>query len=154
MVKLRPLITTANNVQRSKTAVFDRCKSGRRRVRWDLVDSESERVRVSKIISLRLSEAEELRIKGAAALAGVSVSGYLKWLMTQGRTQSDTELILHRLDLLGVAIANLSGGAPQDRAMPVVGLPARDAFIVGLRKRGIPSSTIRQVEAVWDEAAG
>ncbi len=109
---------------------------------------------MSKIISLRLSEAEELRIRGAAALAGVSVSGYLKWLMSQGRTQSDTELILRQLDLLGVAIANMSGGAPQDRAMPVVGLPARDAFIAGLRKRGIPSSTIRQVEAVWDEAEG
>ena len=109
---------------------------------------------MSKIISLRLSEAEELRIRGAAALAGVSVSGYLKWLMSQGRTQSDTELILRRLDLLGVAIANLSSGAPQDRAMPVVGLPARDAFIVGLRKRGIPSSTIQQVTAVLDELEG
>jgi hypothetical protein len=109
---------------------------------------------VSKVISVRLSEAEELRLRGAAAVAGVPLSGYLKWLMSQGRTQSDTELILRRLDLLGVVIANMSGGASHDRAMPLVGLPARDAFIARLRERGIPSSTIRQVEAVWDEAEG
>src|SRR5437588_10052617 len=107
----------------------------------DLVDIESERVRVSKILSLRISEAEELRIRGAAALAGVSVSGYLKWLMSQGRTHSDTGLILRRLDLLGVAIANMSGGAPQDRAMPVVGLSARSAIVSRLKQRGLPSST-------------
>ncbi len=63
---------------------------------------------MSKVISVRLSEDEELRIRGAAAVAGMPLSAYLKWLMSQGRTQSDTELILRRLDSLGAAIANMS----------------------------------------------
>lgn len=107
---------------------------------------------MSRVISVRLSEAEELRLRGAAAVAGMPLSAYLKWLVSQGRTQSDTELILRRLDVLGAAIANVSGSAPRDRAMPSVGLPARDAFIARLRARGIPSITLRQIEAVWDEA--
>lgn len=60
---------------------------------------------MSKVISVRLSEDEELRVRGAAAVAGMPLSGYLKWLVSQGRTQSDTELILRRLDSLGAAIA-------------------------------------------------
>ena len=104
---------------------------------------------MNKVISVRLSEDEELRIKAAAAIAGVPVSGYLRWLMSQARTQGDTEMILRRLDLLGAAIANMSGSA--DRATPIAGLP-RDTFIARLRERGTPSSTIRQVEAVWDGA--
>ena len=81
------------------------------------------------------------------------LSAYLKWLVSQGRTQSDTELIMRRLDALGDAIASMSSSAPRD-GTPKVGLPARDAFIARLRERGIPSSTIRQIEAVWDEADG
>jgi hypothetical protein len=102
---------------------------------------------------VRLSEAEELRLRGAAAVAGMPLSAYLKWLVSQGRTQSDTELIMRRLDALGDAIASMSSSAPRDR-MPTVGLPARDAFVARLRERGIPSSTIRQIEAVWDETEG
>lgn len=105
---------------------------------------------MSRVISVRPSEAEELRLRGAAAVAGMHLSGYLKWLLSQGRTQSDTEQILRRLDSL-VAIASMSGSAPRDRTLNV-GLPARDAFIARLRERGIPSSMIRQIEAVWDEA--
>lgn len=106
-----------------------------------------------KVISVRLSDEEELRLRGAAAVAGMPLSGYLNWLVSQGRTQSDTELILRRLDSLGAAIADMSGSAPRDRMLNV-GMPARDAFIARLRERGIPSSTIRQIEAVWDEAEG
>lgn len=102
---------------------------------------------MSKVISVRLSEDEELRLRAAAAVAGVPMSGYIKWLMNQARTQGDTETILRRLDVLGAAIANMSSGAPSDRATPIAGLP-RDTFIARLRERGIPSSTIRQVEAV------
>lgn len=74
---------------------------------------------MSEVISVRLSEDEELRIKAAAAVAGVPASGYLRWLMNQGRTQGDTETILRRLDSLGAAIANMSGSA--DRATPIAG---------------------------------
>ena len=108
---------------------------------------------MSKVISVRLSEYEELRLRGAAAVAGMPLSAYLKWLVSQGRTQSDTELILRHLDALGDAIASMSSSAPRDRT-PNAGLPARDAFIARLRERGIPSSTIRQIEAVWDEVEG
>ena len=108
---------------------------------------------MSKVISVRLSEDEELRLRGAAAVAGMPLSAYLKWLVSQGRTQSDTELIMRRLDALGDAIANASSRAARDRTTNL-GLPARDAFVARLRERGIPSSTIRQIEAVWDEAAG
>ena len=108
---------------------------------------------MSTVISVRLSEDEQLRLRGAAAVAGMPLSAYLKWLVSQGRTQSDTELIMRRLDALGAAIASMSSSVPRDRT-PNVGLPARDAFIARLRERGIPSSTIRQIEAVWDEAAG
>ena len=106
---------------------------------------------MSKVISVRLSEDEELRIRGAAAVAGMPLSAYLKWLVSQGRTQSDTELIMRRLDALGDAIAGMNSRPPRD-CTANVGLPRRDAFIARLRERGIPSSTIRQVEAVWDEA--
>ena len=109
---------------------------------------------MGKVISLRLSDAEEARIRGAAAVAGMSLSSYLKWLLTHGRTgaQSDAEMILRRLDTLGVAIANIGFGAPRERAAPGVGGPPRTAVVSRLKERGVPSSTIRQVEAAWDEA--
>lgn len=113
---------------------------------------ENEEFRVSKVISVRLSEDEELRIKAAAAVAGVPVSGYLRWLMSQARTQNDTETILRRLDLLGAMFAMAAIGVARSFGAPLpAGLP-RDTF-ARLRERGIPSSTIRQIEAVWDEAA-
>jgi hypothetical protein len=105
---------------------------------------------MSKVISVRLSEAEEARIRGAAAVSGMPVSAYLKWLITNGRTgsQNDTE-ILRRLDEMGAAIANLrSAPAPAAR---LAGVPARSLIATRLRERGLPSSTIRQVEAVLDD---
>ena len=109
---------------------------------------------MGKVISLRLSDGEEARIRGAAAVAGMSISGYLKWLLTHGRTgaQSDAEMILRRLDELGVAIANIGLGVPRDRATPALARSPRSAIVSRLRERGVPSSTIRQVEAAWDEA--
>ena len=107
---------------------------------------------MSKVISLRLSEDEEARIRGAAAVAGMPISVYLKWLITGGRTgnQSDAELILKRLDDLAVAVANLRT-APS-HAPALTGVPARSVLVSRLRERGLPSSTIRQVEAVLDVA--
>ncbi len=111
---------------------------------------------MGKVISVRLSDAEEARIRGAAALSGMAISGYLKWLITNGRTgaQNEAELILRRLDEIAVAVANLRI-APAPAQPPVVaGLPARNAKRGRLRGRGLPSSTIRQVEAVLDDLEG
>lgn len=106
-----------------------------------------------KVISLRLSDAEDARVRGAAAVAGMTVSGYLKWLITHGRVgaQVDTETILHRLDALGVAVANLKVTAPSAPRGNYAYAPARSAIVARLKERGVPTSTIRQVEAAWDE---
>ena len=111
---------------------------------------------MSKVISVRLSEAEEARIRGAAAITGLPVSAYLKWLITNGRTgtQNDAEMILRRLDEIAVAVANLRS-APAPAQMPLLaGIPGRSAIVTRLRERGLPSSTIRQIEAVLDDLEG
>jgi len=111
---------------------------------------------MGKVLSVRLSDAEEARIRGAAAVTGLSVSAYIKWLVTNGKTgtQSDTEMILRRLDDLAAAVANLGTTIPAGRTEHVTGLPARSALVIRLKERGLPSSTIRQIEAVLDEAEG
>ena len=111
---------------------------------------------MSRVISVRLSEADEARIRGAAAIAGMPLSGYLKWLVTGGRTgtQSDAEMILRRLDDIATSVANLRS-APAPAQMPLLaGTPGRSAIVSRLRERGLPSSTIRQVEAVLDDLEG
>ena len=111
---------------------------------------------MSKVVSVRLSDAEDARIKGAAAITGLSVSAYLKWLVTNGKTgtQNDTEMLLRRLDELFAAVANSGAARAEDRIVPLVGLPARSAFVRRLKERGMASSTIRQVEATMDELEG
>src|SRR3989442_640701 len=86
-----------------------------------------------KVVSVRLSDADDARIKGAGAVTGLSVSAYLKWLVTNGKTgtQSHTEMLLRRFDDLAAAIANFGAARGEDR--------------------GVPSSAIRQVEAALDE---
>ena len=108
---------------------------------------------MGRVISVRLSDLEEMRIRGAAAITGLSISAYLKWLVIDGRTgtQNHTEMILRSLDDIRVAIAKLGSGAREEHIAPVVGLLARSAIVRRLKERGIPSSTIRQVEAVLDE---
>src|SRR5688572_21231555 len=111
---------------------------------------------MGKVISMRLSDAEEARLRGAAAVTGLSTSAYLKWLLINGKSggQSDTEMLLRRLDELGVAIAKLSPRARPMTATTASDIePNRAAIIRGLKDRGIPSSTIRQVEAVLDHVA-
>ena len=111
---------------------------------------------MGKVISVRLSDAEEARIRGAAAVTGLSVSAYIKWLISNGRTgaQSETEMILRRLDELAATVANLSAAVPVGRTETAAGLPARKAVVTRLKERGLPSSTIRQVEAVLDDVEG
>jgi len=111
---------------------------------------------VSKVVSVRLSDVEDVRIRGAAAMTGLSVSAYLKWLVTNGKTgtQNDTEMLLRRLDELFAAVATSGAARADDRIVPLVGLPARSAFVRRLKERGMASSTIRQVEATMDELEG
>lgn len=108
---------------------------------------------VDRVISVRISDFEEARLRGGAAITGMSLSAYLRWLVTGGKTgtQNNTEMILRKLDLIAVAIAKLGTAAPAEHIAPVVGPSAKDALVNGLKARGIPSSTIRQVEAVLDE---
>lgn len=113
-----------------------------------------------KNVTIGFSPDEFLRVQGAAALAGVPVATYLKWLL-QGGSPADAvgrhmTAILERLDALGVALAKLSAPAERRPApqthTPTV--PPREAISAKLRERGVPSSTIRQVTAVLDELEG
>ena len=110
----------------------------------------------ARTISLRLSDADDARIRGAAAVTGLSVSAYLKWLVSNGKsgTQNDSEMMLRRFDDVLTAIANISTAPREGRVVTLVGLPARSALVNQLRERGLPSSTIRQVEAVLDDLEG
>lgn len=109
---------------------------------------------MSKVISIRLSEAEEARIRGAAAISGLPISAYLKWLITNGRSgaQNDSEIVLRKLDEIAARIASLGSVPAPMQTLP--GVPARSAIVTRLRERGLPSSTIRQVEAVLDDLEG
>src|SRR4051812_23657 len=111
---------------------------------------------MGKVLSVRLSDAEDARIRGAAAITGMPVSAYLKWLMTNGRTgmQTDAEMILRRLDDIAAAVANLGAAPLADRTPRIPASPARSSIVAGLKERGLPSSTIRQVEAVLDALEG
>lgn len=113
-----------------------------------------------KNVTLGFSPDEFLRVQGAAALAGVPVATYLKWLL-QGGLPTDAvgrhmTAILERLDTLSVGLAKLS--APAERrplqALRTPAVPPHEAISAKLRERGVPSSTIRQVIAVLDELEG
>lgn len=113
-----------------------------------------------KNVTIGFSPDEFLRIQGAAAVAGVPVATYLKWLL-QGGSAADVvgrhmTTILERLDALGAGLANLPAGAElrQAPSIPAMAVPAREAIATKLRERGVPSSTVRQVTAVLDEVEG
>ena len=83
------------------------------------------------------------------------VASYLKWLLqgspVDGMNRS-TSLILERLDEINVAIARHSSEqGPQPVPVPVPRLAPRDVIQTRLRARGLPSSTIQQVNAVLDD---
>lgn len=112
-------------------------------------------VGLRKNVTIGLSLEEHLRVQGAAAVAGVPVTTYLKWLLRGGVAGDDMgrqmTAVLERLDALGVAIVNLSG--PREiRPAPLAPLASqREVIATRLKERGVPSSTIRQVNAVLDE---
>ena len=109
---------------------------------------------MGKVISMRLSDAEETRVRSAAALTGLSTSAYLKRLLINGKNgdhNDNDEMILRRLDEIGVAVARLAHVAPAAAVHSASDAYDRAAVVHGLKDRGVPSSTIRQVEAVLDE---
>lgn len=114
-------------------------------------------VGLRKNVTIGLSLEEHLRVQGAAAVAGVPVTTYLKWLLRGGVAGDDMgrqmAAVLERLDAIGVAIANLPGPSNARPATPAQGrlVAQREVFATRLKERGVPSSTIRQVNAVLDE---
>jgi hypothetical protein len=108
-----------------------------------------------KNVTIGFSPAEFMRLQGAAAAARMPVASYLKWLLqgspVDGMTRS-TSLILERLDGINVTIARLSGAqGPQPVPARVSRVAPRDVIQTRLRARGLPSSTIQQVNAVLDD---
>lgn len=109
---------------------------------------------MSRVISLRLEEEVEARLSGAAVLNGQTVSAYIKGLIGSDRAASDTGIatILQRLDELAAALADVRTQGVQPT--PVApDLPPSSAIATRLKERGLPTSTIRQVEAVLEELA-
>ena len=107
---------------------------------------------MAKVISMRLSDTEEARVRTAAALSGLSTSAYLKRiLLSLGEDHDQNATVLRRLDEIAIAIAKL-GGSSRSAPAPVAPQNSdRTELVRGLKDRGIPTSTIRQVEAVLDE---
>ena len=102
-----------------------------------------------KNVTIGFSPDEFLRLQGAAAVAGAPVTTYVKWLLTGGSpadaASRHMSAVLERLDAIGAAIARLPTEAKPGLPprMPVIA--PRDSITAKLRERGIPSSTIRQV---------
>jgi len=110
-----------------------------------------------KNVTIGFSPDEFLRMQGAAAVAGVPLATYVKWLLN-GAGPADAvsrhmSAILDRLDAISVGIAKLPISAEVRRGLsaqlPVVS--PRESLTAKLKERGMPSSTIRQVNMVLDE---
>lgn len=107
-----------------------------------------------KNVTIGFAPDEFLRIQGAAAVAGVPVTRYVKWLLSGGAPPDAVtrhmKAIFERLDAISAGVAKLPADARTGRPLPPV-IAARDAIAAKLKERGVPSSTIRQVNAVLDE---
>jgi hypothetical protein len=109
-----------------------------------------------KNVTIGFSPDEYLRLQGAAATARMPVSTYVKWLL-QGSpvdgTSRNMSAILAHLDEISAAVARLSESRPAQPRAPVEGPPIaqRELFRKLMKDRGIPSSTIRQVDITLDE---
>lgn len=107
-------------------------------------------------VTIGFSEDEYLCLHGAAALARTPVSTYLKWLLQGSPVDGFSKhmgAILANLDEIRVAIAKLSESPPAQPRAPIQGPPVtqRELFRKLMKDRGIPSSTIRQVDITLDE---
>ncbi|HEX2828760.1 MAG TPA: hypothetical protein VHP37_20570 [Burkholderiales bacterium] len=117
-----------------------------------------------KNVTIGLSPAEFIRVQGAAAVAGMPIATYLKWLLRGGAPHDDTAKgigsVLQRLDQIAVLIARLprcyhASARPLETVTPPAAIEtppvSREAIERSLRERGMPSSTIRQLFVVLDE---
>ena len=109
-----------------------------------------------KNVTIGFSPDEYLRLQGAAAIARMPVSTYVKWLLRGSPVDGASRhmaAILASLDEIKVAIARLSSSSPAQPTAPVQGPPItqRERFRKLMHDRGIPSSTIRQVDLTLDE---
>jgi hypothetical protein len=106
-------------------------------------------------VTIGFSPQEFLRLHGAAAVAQMPVSSYVKWLLrgSPDGVNGNMSVILSRLDEIFVAIARLSSapGAPAVMPLRAHSTAPRELIEEKLRARGLPSITIRQVSAVLDE---
>lgn len=107
-----------------------------------------------KNVTIGFAPDEFLRIQGAAAVAGVPVATYVKWLLSGGSPADAVtrhiKAILERLDAISAGVARLPAEPRAGLPQPPVMAP-RDAITAKLKERGVPSSTIRQVTSVLDE---
>jgi hypothetical protein len=108
-----------------------------------------------KNVTIGFSPAEYMRLQGAAAAAQMPVTSYVKWLLKGSPVDGvsrNTTLILDRLDEINVTISRLSvGPGAQPVAVRVPRAAAREVIETRLRARGLPSSTINQVNVVLDD---
>lgn len=107
-------------------------------------------------VTISFSEDEFLRLQGAAALARTPISTYVKWLLRGSPVDGISRhmsVILASLDEISVAIARLLSSPPAQPRTPIQGPPItqRELFRKLMKDRGIPSSTIRQVDITLDE---
>ncbi len=107
-------------------------------------------------VTIGFSEDEFMRIQGAAALARTPISTYLKWLLRGSPVDGISKymsVILASLEEIRAAIASLSASPPAQPRVSVQGPPItqRELFRKLMKDRGIPSSTIRQVDITLDE---
>lgn len=114
------------------------------------------RMVLRKNVTIGFSPDEYLRLQGAAAIARMPVSTYVKWLLRGSPVDGASRhmsAILASLDEIRVALAKLSESPPAQPRTPVKGSPIthREQFRQLMRDRGIPSSTIRQVDITLDE---
>ena len=111
---------------------------------------------MGRVISLRLNDTDDARLSRSAAVNGVSLSAYIKWLIGSGRSgiESGMGMVLHRLDDLAASMADVRAAIGDNKPVPALDLPSRSVIATRLKERGLPSSTIRQVEAVLDELGG
>jgi hypothetical protein len=107
-------------------------------------------------VTIGFSEDEFMRIQGAAALARTPISTYLKWLLQGSPVDGVSRymsVVLSSLEEIKVAIARLAESSPTQPRTSVQGPPItqRELFRKLMKDRGIPSSTIRQVDITLDE---
>jgi len=106
-------------------------------------------------VTIGFSPQKFLRLHGAAAVAQLPVSSYVKWLLrgSPDGVNGNMSVILSRLDEIFVAIARLSSapGAPAVMSLRAHATAPRELIEEKLRARGFPSSTIRQVSAVLED---